>query len=96
MLQANSANSTLDRVAYCWTVCTGFAFLAVMVVHRSGDVTSASDLILGREHAGCAKEEGRCWRCAEGEMKGAVRPDRDACRYWCPGVVMRCAGVELL
>ena len=67
-----------------------------MVVHWPGNVASASNLVLGREYAGGAEEEGGGRWCAEREMEGAVGADSDACGYRGARVVMGCAGIELL
>jgi hypothetical protein len=70
--------------------------LTVVVVHGTGYVSSAADLVLGGQDASGREEEGSGGRGAQLEVEGAVGPDCYARGYGGAGCVVGGAGVELL
>lgn len=75
VLEADRSNGSLGCVSVDRAVCARLAFLAVMVVHGSGDVSCAADLGLDEGCAGGGQEESGGGRRAEGEVEGAVGAD---------------------
>lgn len=67
-----------------------------MIVHRSGDISRATDFILRRQNAGSGEEKSSRWRCAEREGKGPVGTDGYTRGNWGAWIVVGSACIELL
>jgi hypothetical protein len=96
MLQAHGTHGALDCIPDRRTTRRRLALLSIVIVHGAGHISSATDLVLGRQDAGGAEEEGGCGRGAQLEVEGAVWADCYACGDGGAGCVVCGSGVELL